>query len=160
MVAATDTAVLVLAAGAGTRMRSDVPKVLHSLGGRSMLAHALHAIAKVAPLHLVVVVGTDRERVTAAIAELAEDVGRPIDTAVQDEPRGTGHAVACGLTALPDDFAGTVVVTAADVPLMDSDTLAELIGAANGGATVDSAILGFEMTEGVGMTSFFKATPT
>ena len=127
MVAATDTAVLVLAAGAGTRMRSDVPKVLHSLGGRSMLAHALHAIAKVAPLHLVVVVGTDRERVTAAIAELAEDVGRPIDTAVQDEPRGTGHAVACGLTALPDDFAGTVVVTAADVPLMDSDTLAELI---------------------------------
>ena len=57
MTAATDTAVLVLAAGAGTRMRSDVPKVLHTLAGRSMLAHALHAIAKVAPQHLVVVVG-------------------------------------------------------------------------------------------------------
>ena len=139
MAAATDTAVLVLAAGAGTRMRSDVPKVLHTLGGRSMLAHALHAIAKVAPQQLVVVVGTDRERVTAAIGELAEDVGRPIDIAVQDEPRGTGHAVGCGLAALPDDFAGTIVVTAADVPLMASDTLAELVSghrAAGAAATV------------------------
>ena len=122
-----DVAVLVLAAGAGTRMRSDLPKVLHTLAGRSMLAHALHAIAKVSPQHLVVVVGTDRERVGAAITELAEDLGRPIDIAVQDDPRGTGHAVACGLAALPTDFAGTVVVTAADVPLMDADTLAELI---------------------------------
>jgi bifunctional UDP-N-acetylglucosamine pyrophosphorylase/glucosamine-1-phosphate N-acetyltransferase len=127
MTAATDTAVLVLAAGAGTRMRSDVPKVLHTLAGRSMLAHALHAIAKLAPLHLVVVVGADREPVTAAIGGLAEHLGRPIDIAVQDEQRGTGHAVGCGLTALPDDFAGTVVVTAADVPLMDADTLAELV---------------------------------
>ncbi|WP_319446828.1 MULTISPECIES: bifunctional UDP-N-acetylglucosamine diphosphorylase/glucosamine-1-phosphate N-acetyltransferase GlmU [unclassified Mycobacterium] len=139
MTAATDTAVLVLAAGAGTRMRSDIPKVLHTLGGRSMVAHALHAIAKVAPQYLVVVVGTDRERVTAAIADLADNLGRTIDIAVQDEPHGTGHAVGCGLAALPDDFAGTVVVTAADVPLMDADTLAELISghsAAGASATV------------------------
>ena len=54
---ATESAVVVLAAGAGTRMRSDTPKVLHTLAGRSMLAHALHAVAKVAPEHLVVVVG-------------------------------------------------------------------------------------------------------
>jgi bifunctional UDP-N-acetylglucosamine pyrophosphorylase / glucosamine-1-phosphate N-acetyltransferase len=135
----SDTAVLVLAAGAGTRMRSDVPKVLHSLGGRSMVAHVLHAINKVAPQHLVVVVGTDRERVTTAIAELAADLGRPIDIAIQDQPRGTGHAVGCGLAALPDDFAGTVVATAADVPLMDADTLAELVSghrAAGASATV------------------------
>ena len=58
----TDTAVIVLGAGGGTRMRSDVPKVLHTLAGRSMLAHALHAVAKVAPQHLVVVVGHDREQ--------------------------------------------------------------------------------------------------
>jgi bifunctional UDP-N-acetylglucosamine pyrophosphorylase / glucosamine-1-phosphate N-acetyltransferase len=139
MTAATDTAVLVLAAGAGTRMRSDVNKVLHPLAGRSMLAHALHAIAKVAPQHLVVVVGSDRERVGAAVVDLAEDLGRSIDIAVQDEPRGTGHAVACALPSLPADFAGTVVVTTADVPLMDSDTLAELVsrhGAAGASATM------------------------
>ena len=52
--ATTESAVLVLAAGAGTRMRSDTPKVLHTMGGRSMIAHALHAVAKVAPQHLVV----------------------------------------------------------------------------------------------------------
>ncbi|WP_102143998.1 bifunctional UDP-N-acetylglucosamine diphosphorylase/glucosamine-1-phosphate N-acetyltransferase GlmU [Mycobacterium hubeiense] len=127
MTASSDTAVLVLAAGAGTRMRSDTPKVLHTLGGRSMLAHAIHAVAKVAPQHLVVVVGKDRERVTPAIEQLAEDLGRSIDIAVQDEQLGTGHAVGCGLAALPDDFAGTVVVTAGDVPLLDADTLADLI---------------------------------
>ncbi|MET0456752.1 MAG: NTP transferase domain-containing protein, partial [Mycobacterium sp.] len=49
MTTQTESAVIVLAAGAGTRMRSDTPKVLHTLGGRSMLAHALHSIAKVAP---------------------------------------------------------------------------------------------------------------
>ena len=54
-----ESAVLVLAAGAGTRMRSDTPKVLHPLAGRSMLAHSLHAIAKMAPQHLVVVLGQD-----------------------------------------------------------------------------------------------------
>lgn len=138
MTAHGDTAVLVLAAGAGTRMRSDTPKVLHTLGGRSMLAHVIHAIAKVAPRHLVVVVGQDREKVTPAIEALATELGRPIDIAVQKQQLGTGHAVGCGLAALPDDFAGTVVVTAGDVPLLDSDTLAELITAhaAEAAATV------------------------
>ena len=55
----SETAVLILAAGAGTRMKSDTPKVLHTLAGRSMLAHSLHAVTKVAPRHLVVVVGRD-----------------------------------------------------------------------------------------------------
>ena len=58
-----DSAVVVLAAGAGTRMRSDTNKVLHPLAGRSMLAHALHAVAEAAPQHLVVVVGKDRDQV-------------------------------------------------------------------------------------------------
>ena len=123
----SESAVLVLAAGAGTRMRSDIPKVLHTLAGRSMLAHALHSVAKVAPQHLVVVLGHDRDRITPAVAELADTLARPIDIAIQEERLGTGHAVACGLAALPADFAGTVVVTSGDVPLLDSDTLAELI---------------------------------
>ena len=139
MTVATETAVLVLAAGAGTRMRSDTPKVLHTLGGRSMLSHAVHALAKVSPRHLVVVVGRDHERVSAAIADLAGDLGRRIDVAVQEEQLGTGHAVACGLTALPDDFAGTVVVMAGDVPLLDADTLAELFDAHAAGSATGSA---------------------
>ena len=126
-----DTAVLVLAAGPGTRMRSDTPKVLHTIAGRSMLSHSLHAVAKVAPQRLVVVLGHDHQRVAPLVAELAERLGRPIDVALQDRPLGTGHAVLCGLSALPDDYAGIVVVTSGDTPLLDSDTLADLIATHN-----------------------------
>ena len=121
------TAVVVLAAGAGTRMRSKTPKVLHPLAGRTMLAHALHAAADLGPDHLVTVVGHDRERVTEAVAELSVELGRTITTAVQNEQLGTGHAVQCGLAALPDDFDGTILVTAADVPLLDGHTLKALL---------------------------------
>lgn len=134
-----EAAVIVLAAGSGTRMRSDIPKVLHTLAGRSMLAHALHAVAKVNPTHLVVVVGKERERVTAHVHEIAGGLGRTITVAIQDEQLGTGHAVSCGLSALPGDFAGTVVVTAGDVPLLDADTLEGLVdthAAATAAATV------------------------
>ncbi len=134
------SAVLVMAAGAGTRMRSDIPKVLHTLAGRSMLSHVLHSVAKVAPQHLIVVLGHDRERITPAVAEAADALGRPIDIAVQDQQLGTGHAVGCGLTALPADFAGTVVVVSGDVPLLDSETLAELI-AAHGAQTAAATVL-------------------
>jgi bifunctional UDP-N-acetylglucosamine pyrophosphorylase/glucosamine-1-phosphate N-acetyltransferase len=122
-----ESAVLVLAAGASTRMRSDTSKILHPLAGRSLLSHALHAVAKVAPQHLVVVLGKHREQITPAVNELADQLGRTIDIAVQDQQLGTGHAVLCGLTALPADFGGVVVVTAGDVPLLDAETLADLI---------------------------------
>ncbi|ORT88498.1 NTP transferase domain-containing protein, partial [Mycobacterium tuberculosis] len=62
-----DTAVLVLAAGPGTRMRSDTPKVLHTLAGRSMLSHVLHAIAKLAPQRLIVVLGHDHQRIAPLV---------------------------------------------------------------------------------------------
>ena len=122
-----DLAVVVLAAGAGTRMRSATNKVLHPIAGRSMLSHALHAVAETAPQHLVVVVGKDRDQVEPALAELADDLGRSIDVTVQDQQLGTGHAVACGLTALPADFTGTVLVSLGDVPLLDGDTLLGLL---------------------------------
>jgi bifunctional UDP-N-acetylglucosamine pyrophosphorylase/glucosamine-1-phosphate N-acetyltransferase len=167
------SAVLVMAAGAGTRMRSDTPKVLHTLGGRSMLSHVLHSVTKVAPQHLVVVLGHDRERITPAVAELAEALGRTIDIAVQEEQRGTGHAVACGLTALPADFAGTVVVTSGDVPLMDAETLADLIAAHSSetaAATVVTTtvpdptgygrILRTQDREVIGIVEEFDATPS
>jgi bifunctional UDP-N-acetylglucosamine pyrophosphorylase/glucosamine-1-phosphate N-acetyltransferase len=122
-----ESAVLVLAAGAGTRMRSDIPKMLHPLAGRSMLAHVIHAVAEVGPHHLVAVLGTQRDQVASAVTELAQQLGRTIDIAIQDEQLGTGHAVLCGLTALPEDFRGVVVVTTSDVPLLSAETLAGLI---------------------------------
>lgn len=110
-------------------MRSDTPKVLHPLAGRSMLAHAVHTVAGAEAEHLVVVLGHDRERIEPAVGELADKLGRKIDIAIQDQQLGTGHAVACGLSALPDNFTGTVVVTSGDIPLLDADTLARLIEA-------------------------------
>jgi bifunctional UDP-N-acetylglucosamine pyrophosphorylase / glucosamine-1-phosphate N-acetyltransferase len=123
----SDSAVLVLAAGAGTRMRSDTPKVLHTLGGRTMLSHALRAVDKLAPQHLVVVLGTDRDRVGAAVGDLAAELGRRVEIAVQERQLGTGDAALCGLKTLPADFDGVVVITAGDVPLLDAETLAELL---------------------------------
>ena len=122
-----DTAVLVLAAGPGSRMRSDTPKVLHTIAGRSMLSHSLHAVNKVAPQHLVVVLGHDHQRIAPLVGELADTLGRTIDIALQNQPRGTGDAVLCGLSALPEGYAGIVVVTSGDTPLLDADTLADLI---------------------------------
>jgi bifunctional UDP-N-acetylglucosamine pyrophosphorylase / glucosamine-1-phosphate N-acetyltransferase len=122
-----ETAVVVLAAGPGTRMRSDTPKVLHEIAGRSMLSHLLHAVAKVSPEHLVVVLGHEHERIAPLVTELEAGLRRAVGVALQERPQGTGHAVLCGLSALPDDYGGIVVVTAGDTPLLDSDTVAELI---------------------------------
>jgi bifunctional UDP-N-acetylglucosamine pyrophosphorylase/glucosamine-1-phosphate N-acetyltransferase len=108
-------------------MVSDVPKVLHSLAGRSMLSHCLRAITETAPQHLIVVVGQHGDLVEAAVADLAGELGCRIDVAVQQQQLGTGHAVLCGLSALPDDFAGTVVVTSADIPLLNAGTLGNLV---------------------------------
>ncbi|MFB7876224.1 MULTISPECIES: bifunctional UDP-N-acetylglucosamine diphosphorylase/glucosamine-1-phosphate N-acetyltransferase GlmU [unclassified Nocardia] len=121
------TAVVVLAAGAGTRMRSKTPKVLHPLAGRSMLSHALHAAAEIEPTHLITVVGHDRDKVGAAVAEVGKELGLDIVCAVQDQQLGTGHAVQCALSAVPADFTGDLLVTSADVPLLDGHTLSALL---------------------------------
>ncbi|TWD78997.1 bifunctional UDP-N-acetylglucosamine pyrophosphorylase/glucosamine-1-phosphate N-acetyltransferase [Kribbella amoyensis] len=116
-------AVIVMAAGQGTRMKSATPKVLHEIGGRSLVGHAVVTARALSPAHLVVVVGTGRELVEQHLAELDPDVR----TAVQEQQLGTGDAVRAGLTAVPDDFDGSVIVTSGDVPLLQSETLAELV---------------------------------
>lgn len=121
------TAVIVLAAGAGTRMKSSTPKVLHAIGGRTLLSHALHAAAGITPDHLVTVVGHDRERVSQSCTDVAGELGRDVLIAVQEQQNGTGDAVRAGMRALPGDYQGTIVVTAADVPLLDAETIARLI---------------------------------
>jgi bifunctional UDP-N-acetylglucosamine pyrophosphorylase / glucosamine-1-phosphate N-acetyltransferase len=116
-------AVIVLAAGEGTRMRSAVPKVLHPIAGRSLIGHAMAAARGLEPEHLVVVVRHGRDQVAAHVAE----VDPRALVADQDEVKGTGRAVWCGLRALPADLSGTVVVTYGDVPLLHPDTLAALV---------------------------------
>jgi bifunctional UDP-N-acetylglucosamine pyrophosphorylase/glucosamine-1-phosphate N-acetyltransferase len=114
---------IVLAAGAGTRMKSAHAKVLHEIGGRSLIAHALLAVQGVGAARTVTVVGHEREQVSSAIADLGLDVIE----AVQDDQRGTGHAVQIALESLGDVPDGTVLITYGDVPLLTSDTLAELL---------------------------------
>lgn len=118
---------VVLAAGRGTRMKSDLPKVLHPLAGRPLLDHVLDTVAAVGVDHTVVVVGH--------MADLVEEqCGRPgLDFVVQEPQLGTGHAVQEAAPALRGT--GHTVVLAGDVPLLRATTLARLLdGAAGGGA--------------------------
>ncbi|PWI46030.1 bifunctional UDP-N-acetylglucosamine diphosphorylase/glucosamine-1-phosphate N-acetyltransferase GlmU [Streptomyces sp. ICBB 8177] len=121
-------AVVVLAAGEGTRMKSATPKVLHEICGRSLVGHVAAAARELDPEHLVVVVGHAREQVAAHLAEI-DPAAR---TAVQAEQNGTGHAVRTALDALAADgvaLDGTVVITCGDTPLLTAATLRELAGA-------------------------------
>jgi len=115
-------AVIVLAAGEGTRMKSRIPKVLHSLCGRSMLGHVLAAAGELDPRRMVVVAGHGRGEVGAEAARYAPDVA----VVVQDRLDGTGHAVRMVTEAL-GVMPGIVLVTYADMPLLRARTLAALV---------------------------------
>lgn len=104
-------------------MRSSRPKVLHRIGGRSLVEHAMAAARGTNPEYLAVVVRHERDRVAAHIADYDPDVL----ICDQDEIKGTGRAVECALNQLPADLTGTVVVTYGDVPLLTSATLLEML---------------------------------
>jgi bifunctional UDP-N-acetylglucosamine pyrophosphorylase / glucosamine-1-phosphate N-acetyltransferase len=119
-------AVVVLAAGSGTRMKSKRMKVLHELCGRSMIGHVLTAALHVDPEHLVAVVGNSREEVGAHILD---QVPRAL-LAVQETQEGTGHAVRVALEALSRATGttdGVIVVMAGDTPLLEGETLSRLV---------------------------------
>ncbi|MFE7172051.1 bifunctional UDP-N-acetylglucosamine diphosphorylase/glucosamine-1-phosphate N-acetyltransferase GlmU [Streptomyces sp. NPDC057616] len=122
MSAIRPAAVVVLAAGEGTRMKSATPKVLHELCGRSLVGHVLAAARELKPENLVVVVGHAREKVGAHLAE----IDPAVRTAVQAEQNGTGHAVRIALDELGGGVDGTVVVVCGDTPLLTGDTLRQL----------------------------------
>ena len=130
-------AAVVLAAGEGTRMRSATPKVLHEVGGRTLVGHVLAAVRRLDPAELLVVVGHGREAVEACVA--AADPGSRC--VVQPQQDGTGHAVRLALEALPG-LRGTVLVVSGDTPLLRPETLAALAEAhAGNAATVLSAVV-------------------
>ncbi|MEV7122479.1 bifunctional UDP-N-acetylglucosamine diphosphorylase/glucosamine-1-phosphate N-acetyltransferase GlmU [Kitasatospora griseola] len=137
-------AVIVLAAGGGTRMKSKaLPKVLHEICGRSLVGHAVSAAEELTPGQLVVVIGHLRELVQAHLAEHCP-AARPV---VQTEQLGTGHAVRTALQALAADgveLDGTVLVTTGDAPLLTGGTLQALAAAhaeQGNGVTVLTALV-------------------
>ena len=118
--------VVILAAGQGKRMRSDLPKVLHPLAGKPLLGHVVDTAASLAPARMCVVIGHGGQRVKDAFAQ------RPIAWAVQEQQLGTGHAVMQALPHIPGD--GVMLVLYGDVPLIAASTLADLVAAASTGA--------------------------
>ncbi|MGM1016856.1 MAG: bifunctional UDP-N-acetylglucosamine diphosphorylase/glucosamine-1-phosphate N-acetyltransferase GlmU [Actinomycetota bacterium] len=131
-------AIVVLAAGQGTRMRSRLPKVLHSIGGRTLVGHVLNTATRLGADHIEVVVRHERDQVVAALA-----AQYPSAVIVdQDDIPGTGRAVQVAIDALPADFDGDVLVLSGDVPLLEAHTLEALLTghrAATAAATVLSA---------------------
>ena len=120
-----------MAAGKGTRMKSGLPKVLHRLGGRALLAHVIESAAGLQPRRLIVVTGHGAEQVDAAARRFAQGAGlATCDTVLQSPQLGTGHAVQQALPLLPED--GICLVLNGDVPLIETATLQALVQACAG----------------------------
>lgn len=117
-------AVIILAAGEGTRMKSRIPKVLHRICGRSLLGHTVAAVGELRPHRLVVVAGHGRDQVAAQTRAIDPHA----DLVIQDKQLGTGHAVRMVVEAL-GLISGTVIVTYADMPLLRASTYRELADA-------------------------------
>ncbi len=116
--------VLILAAGAGTRMKSATPKVLHKVVGRRLIEHVIAAVQALKPARTGVVIGVEREKVKAALIAS----GLKLDFIVQDQPKGSGHAVIKAKSWLTRKK-GTLLVVYGDTPLLTAATLQNLIRA-------------------------------
>jgi len=133
------TALIILGAGMGTRMNSDLPKVLHQIAGAPMLVHAMKAGAALTPEHTVVVAGHG----AAAVEKAAKAYDPDAVIALQSEQLGTGHAVAQARDALAG-FDGDAIVLYGDTPFISPETLAAMTAAR---LTHDIVVLGFEAAE-------------
>ncbi|MGB5869558.1 MAG: NTP transferase domain-containing protein, partial [Albidovulum sp.] len=127
------SALIILAAGQGTRMNSDLPKVLHKVAGAPLLVHAMRAGAQLEPEHCIVVAGHGSDLVTAA----AKAYDATTKVVLQTEQLGTGHAVAQALPAL-EGFTGKVIVLYGDTPFIQPGTLSKMLA-----AKADVVVLGF-----------------
>ncbi|MEN8658315.1 bifunctional UDP-N-acetylglucosamine diphosphorylase/glucosamine-1-phosphate N-acetyltransferase GlmU [Marivita sp.] len=133
------TALVILAAGKGTRMESDLPKVLHKIGGAPLLHHAMLSASALEPEHTIVVTGHGAEQVETA----AQDFDADAIAVRQEEQLGTAHAVTQAESAL-DGFEGDVVVLYGDTPFITTETLEQMIAARS---SYDVVVLGFEAAD-------------
>lgn len=147
----TDIALVVLAAGKGTRMRSTLPKVMHKAAGRSLLGHVLATAADLAPKQVVVVVGPDMD----AVGQEARRHFPNCAMVIQQDRKGTAHAVSMARENLAG-FSGTILVLYADVPLIEAASLTAL--AAKIDPTTPAAILGFEAVDPHGYGRLIRAS--
>lgn len=144
--ASTDTSIIILAAGKGTRMRSDLAKVLHRAGGRTLIEHVVRACQPLKPAQILAVVGHQAEAVAAAVGEL--DLPIPVQTVVQQPQRGTGHAMQVARRAIGKS-ARVAVVLPGDAPLLRAETLAALVDTHRRGEAA-ATILSAEFTDPAG----------
>ena len=128
--------VIILAAGKGTRMESDLPKVLHHLAGAPMLLHVMKSSATLEPERLVIIAGHGADAVSA----VAHDYNETAQVVLQSEQLGTGHAVSQAKSALAD-CTGDVIVLYGDTPFVRPETLQALLAARK---TADIVVLGFQ----------------
>ncbi|GAB5387795.1 MAG: bifunctional UDP-N-acetylglucosamine diphosphorylase/glucosamine-1-phosphate N-acetyltransferase GlmU [Alphaproteobacteria bacterium] len=135
----TDIACIILAAGQGTRMKSDLPKVLHKVAGRPMLRHVITTAEQLGASRIITVIAPGMDSVAAEAA--------PHATATQVKQRGTGDAVMAARDAL-DGFDGTVLVLYGDSPLIRAETLRDLADAQQQGHTV--AVMGMRPDDSTG----------
>ena len=133
-------AAIILAAGMGTRMKSDLHKVLHPIAGRPMLLHLIDSVQALEPEHVVVVAGARREQVEAAVAPLG------VSTAIQADQLGTGHAVQQAAEALTG-FNGDVLILYGDVPLVSTDTMHRMLDRLRGDGDPSIVVLGFRPSD-------------
>jgi bifunctional UDP-N-acetylglucosamine pyrophosphorylase / glucosamine-1-phosphate N-acetyltransferase len=146
--------VIVLAAGIGKRMKSDLPKVLHPVLGRTLVGHVLAAVADALPdARVLVVVGRGAEQVSDHLAEVAPAAS----TVLQAEQRGTGHAVRVALETAPD-LHGSVVVLNGDIPLLTAATLRDLVDA-HERAQAAATLLTAEVADPTGLGRIIRAEP-
>jgi len=136
------SAAIILAAGEGTRMRSNKPKVLHTLAGKTFLNRVMDSVSTLDPDTLAVVVHYQADRVT----EAARSYNERVTIVNQDDIPGTGRAVQCAMAQLTQqgELEGSVLIAASDMPLLDSDTLSQLLAfheQSGNGATVLTTVL-------------------
>ena len=129
-------AAIILAAGMGTRMKSDLHKVLHPIAGRPMLLHLIDSVDALDPAKVVVVAGARREQVEAAVSPLGAEV------AIQAEQLGTGHAVQQAEATLAG-FEGDVLILYGDVPLVTTETMRAMVDRLHGVGEPSVVVLGF-----------------
>lgn len=133
-------AAIILAAGMGTRMKSDLHKVLHPIAGRPMLLHLINNVQALDAARIVVVAGARREQVEAAVTPLG------VEVTIQAEQLGTGHAVQQAEVALTG-FEGDVLILYGDVPLVTTDTMQRMIERLHGDGEPSVVVLGFRPTD-------------
>ncbi|MCF6293839.1 MAG: NTP transferase domain-containing protein, partial [Robiginitomaculum sp.] len=130
-------AAIILAAGHGSRMKSDLPKVLHEVGGRSMFNWLVALAEQVDATRIAAIVGTQ----TPLVKQAAETALGAKCVAIQDPPNGTGHATSCAADIMAGVW-GNALVVVADSPLITAQTIERVFDALDAGASV--AVLGFE----------------